>query len=217
MAKAWSCVLLGAPGSGKGTQAKFINERWAFPHISTGDILRGEISKGSPLGKKVSEVLAGGNLVDDALMEELIRSRLSSADVSQGFLLDGYPRNLKQAAVLEKAVSDLKLPRLIAIAIVIPELQLKKRILGRLSCQQCGSIFHKELRPPKVVGVCDSCGAQLVQRKDDNEATVDNRLAVYRQETAPLIDFYKQKGFLSVIDGTKSIHEISSELEKILS
>jgi len=210
------CILLGAPGSGKGTQAKILHRSLRIPHISTGDILRSEVQKKSALGLKVSEILASGQLVNDDLMKELVRVRLGESDAVNGYILDGYPRNKSQAEVLDQIIQSLKYFSPVAVYIELPESNLLARIVGRLSCGSCGSIFHEVLNPPKVALVCDSCGGDLMKRKDDTESTVKKRLEIYREETAPLLDFYKARGVLQTVSGLQKIEQITKDIEAAL-
>lgn len=206
------CILLGAPGSGKGTQAKIISNLLKIPHVSTGDALRSEIAKKSELGLKVAGILAAGELVSDELVDAIVASRLAQPDASSGYILDGYPRNIAQANQLARILSSLKHPAPIAVYIELPETELLRRILGRLSCSKCGSIFHQVFNAPKASMICDNCGATLVQRKDDTEETVKTRLAVYRQETAPLLSFYSQSGRLITVNGLQAISDITRDI-----
>ncbi len=210
------CILLGAPGSGKGTQAKIISNLFRIPHVSTGDALRSEIAKKSQLGLKVSKVLAAGELVSDELVDAIVASRLAQSDAASGYILDGYPRNIAQANELGRILSSLNYPVPAAVYIELPENELLRRILGRLSCSKCGSIFHQVFNAPKTSMICDNCGTALMQRKDDTEQTVKTRLSVYRQETAPLLSFYKQSGRLITVNGLQAISEITRNIETAL-
>lgn len=206
-------ILLGAPGSGKGTQAKRLQSLLKVPHISTGDMLRQEIGRGSDLGLRVKDVLASGKLVDDQLMGEVIERRFCEEDVKGGFILDGYPRTLAQTQFLESVLKSKKFQSPRAVQIDLPEGELKERILGRLSCTKCGSSFHVRLNPPKSEEICDTCGASLIQRKDDSEQTVAKRLEVYKSETAPLLKYFKDRGQLVRVDGQKSVEAITTAIQ----
>ena len=213
-----SCIFLGAPGSGKGTQAKRLQSQFKIPHISTGDMLRGEIAKNSPLGLRVKEILSAGKLVNDELMLEIIDTRLSSEDVQGGFLLDGFPRTIKQAEGLENIFKTKKIKFPKVVFIDLDQQELLARLTGRLSCLKCGSVFHKLTNPPKKENVCDSCGnTPLTQRPDDSEETARNRLKVYEHETAPLLQFYRTKGQLFRLNGNRSVDEVTKELISVLS
>jgi adenylate kinase len=209
-------ILLGAPGSGKGTQAKRLQADLKIPHISTGDMLRQEISRGSALGLRVKDILASGKLVDDELMNKVIENRFSQDDVKAGFVLDGYPRTSAQAGSLEKVLALKKLSLPLAVQIDLPKAELSKRLLGRLSCTQCGSSFHRQLNPPRVENKCDQCGSALIQRKDDNEETVCKRLEVYEKETAVLLDYYRSRGLLKEVNGLQSMEKITEDIKRAL-
>ena len=209
-------VLLGAPGSGKGTQAKRLQSELNIPHISTGDMLRREIEQGTQLGVRVKDILANGKLVDDQLMAEIIQSRLSQDDIRNGFLLDGYPRTTAQAELLDSIFKAKGFPAARAIQIDLPKSQLIERLVGRLSCIKCGSSFHRTLNKPKEDSICDVCGSDLVQRKDDSETTVGKRLEVYENETAILLEYYRKRGALQSVDGTQSVEKLTLEIKKAL-
>lgn len=210
-------IFLGAPGSGKGTQAKRLEKSLGTPHISTGDMLRAEVSKASELGKKVGEVLAAGKLVDDALMLDVMRSRFKMPDVSKGFILDGYPRNVAQAETLETILSEMSINNPKVLYLALPKEALVKRLVGRLSCSKCGAVFHSDFNPPKKPNVCDHCGnSPLVHRKDDNEDTAIQRLEVYETQTQPLLDYYRAKGVLHEVDASREMDWIHSALLKAL-
>ena len=191
-------ILLGAPGAGKGTQAKRIESDYRWPQISTGDILRAACKAGTPLGDKAAEHMDSGTLVPDDLVVELVRERLGSNDLRDGFILDGFPRTVGQAEALEALGVTIDM----ALDIEVDDEELVDRLIGRLTCAGCGAMFHKLFLRPEREGICDKCGAALMQRADDNEETVRNRLEVYKEQTAPLISFYEARGKLSVIDGT---------------
>lgn len=202
-------VLLGAPGCGKGTQAVKISEKYNIPHISTGDIFRENIAKQTPLGLKVKAVMDSGNLCPDDVTCDLVKDRLTKPDCINGFLLDGFPRNLIQAESLnEFAEPD------VVIDIDVDLKKIEKRITGRRNCPKCKGSFHIDfLENDKV---CPTCGGELIIRKDDNVETVKERLAVYKANTAPLIDYYNQKGILKAVNGDNSIEEVFLEIKKVL-
>ena len=201
-------VLLGAPGSGKGTQAKLLIERYHIPQISTGDLLRAAVAAGTPVGKKAKATMDAGKLVSDDIVLALIRERLRKADTKGGFILDGFPRNIPQADALDRLLRSIKKPIDLAVLIDVEFGVLLKRLTGRRSCPKCGAVFNVYFSPPKVEGKCDACGEPLVHRADDNEATITSRLEVFSAQTKPLIDFYKAQGKLRAIKGTGDIDQI---------
>lgn len=209
-------VFLGPPGAGKGTQAKILIDRYGIPQISTGDMLREHRAKGTPLGKKAQEYMDKGQLVPDEIILGMVKERLSQSDCEKGFILDGFPRNVAQAEALDTLLSELNKKLDFALALIVPDELLVERLTGRRTCKSCGMMYHIKYKPPKVDGKCDVCGGELYQRPDDNEETVRNRLKVYHESTAPLIDYYKNKGILREIDGSKSIEEITAQLISIL-
>lgn len=202
-------ILLGAPGSGKGTQASFIAEKYNLPHISTGDIFRQNIKNQTPLGVKVKAVMDNGNLCPDDLTIELVKDRLSQEDCKNGYMLDGFPRNLIQA----KALDEFASPDVI-IDIDVDLKKIEHRLVGRRSCPKCSGSFHIDF-----IGnteICPDCGEKLVIRKDDNVETVKERLSVYSSQTAPLIDYYKKQDKLRVVNGDQGIEEVFCEIKKVL-
>lgn len=209
-------ILLGPPGVGKGTQAKKIAKLKNIPHISTGDMLRENIQKGTSLGKEAKEYMDKGLLVPDSVVISMMAQRIREEDCKDGFLLDGYPRTIPQAESLEKDLKELNKIIDYAINLKADSSVLVERISGRRVCKECGQMYHIKNQPPKVEGVCDKCKGELFQRDDDKEETVKTRVSVYENQTAPLIDFYKDRGVLKNIDGTKSIDEIFKEISKIL-
>ena len=212
-----ACIFLGATGSGKGTQAKKLEKKLQMPHISTGDMLRQEIDRGSSIGLKVKEILAAGKLVDDATMLDVLRSRFSQPDVKSGFILDGYPRNIKQAEALEKVLKEIGISKVRVLYLSLAKDSLVERLVGRLTCPKCGSVFHKEFNKPKVDGTCDYCGTSPLQhRKDDSEDTAVQRLEVFEEQTRPLIDFYRQRGVMTEVNAGQSMAEVEKSLERAL-
>ena len=190
-------VLLGPPGAGKGTMAFKIVEKYAIPHISTGDIFRANIKEGTELGKKAQEYMNKGELVPDELVCDLVKDRLSKDDCSNGFLLDGFPRTIMQAVELDAFLRDTDCKLDIVINIQVSNEELMKRLTGRRVCKNCGASYHIVNIPPRVEGVCDKCGGELQQRKDDNEETAANRISVYDSQTAPLVGYYAESGALA--------------------
>ncbi|MBX6422019.1 adenylate kinase [Thermosulfurimonas sp. F29] len=209
-------VFLGPPGAGKGTQAKRITERYGIPQISTGDMFREHLSKGTELGKKAKEYMDKGQLVPDEIVLGMVEERLKQPDCEKGFILDGFPRTVPQAEALDEMLAKWGKKIDYAIAIEVPDEELVKRLTGRRTCKNCGMMYHVIFKPPKVEGKCDACGGELYQRADDNEETVRNRLKVYHESTAPLIDYYEKKGVLHRVDGMGSIDEIFERIVKIL-
>ena len=205
-------ILLGPPGAGKGTQAQKVAERYAIPQISTGDILRSAVKEGTALGRKAAFFMDAGQLVPDDLMLDLVRQRLGRDDCSAGFILDGFPRSLPQAEGLEGVLTDLgkAIDGVLSVK-VAPEL-LVKRLTARRVCADCGQGYNLQTQPPLKEGVCDVCGGPLIQRSDDVEETIRNRLKVYENQTAPLEQFYRGKAFLHIIDGVGTIEEVFERL-----
>lgn len=209
-------VLLGPPGAGKGTQASAIVKKYNIPHISTGDIFRANIKEGTELGKKAKEYMDKGLLVPDDVVVSIVKDRLTKEDCKEGFLLDGFPRTVNQADALDKELSqmDIKLDKVVNID--ADKEILIARAIGRRICRECGATYHIKFNPSKVENVCDIEGGQLFQRDDDKEETVAKRIEVYLKETQPLIDYYKEKGLILNVDGTKPINEIFEEIVKAL-
>ncbi|MGA7615432.1 MAG: adenylate kinase [Thermoanaerobaculia bacterium] len=213
-------ILIGAPGSGKGTQAKLLSERLGVPHISTGDILRQNVREGTELGRKASPIMEAGGLVPDDLMVSMIAERLKSGDVAGGFILDGFPRTVAQAEKLDtllradangNGMKDLRV-----VHFSVPDEAIVSRITGRRSCQKCGAVYHIENNPPKVAGTCDLCGATLVSRPDDTEVAVRKRLDAYREQTVPVLDHYREQNVLRDVDGYGPVDEVFERVEKSL-
>lgn len=201
-------VLLGAPGAGKGTQAKRLIEKYGIPQISTGDILRQNVADGTPLGKEAKSYMDKGELVPDRIILGLVGDRLKKDDCKKGYILDGFPRNIAQAEALDKMLNDLNMPLTAALSVDVPFDDLMKRLTGRRTCRNCGQMFNIYFSPPKKDGVCDKCGGELYQRDDDKEETIKKRLEVYEASTAPLIDYYHKKGILKSVIGVGNIDEI---------
>lgn len=205
-------VLIGCPGAGKGTQAKMLSKKYGIAHISTGDLLREQISRGTELGKKVSEIMEAGGLVSDDIVSAMLAERIKADDCKNGYILDGYPRNVSQAEGLENIVGELDK----VICYEVDDNVIVDRMSGRRSCPKCGKMYHTLYNPPKNDGHCDDCGDALIQREDDNEKTVLNRLNVYHQTTAPVIDYYDKKGILLKTSGVGDIEEIFNNVCKAL-
>ena len=210
-------ILLGPPGAGKGTQASSIVAEYGITHISTGDIFRHNIKNETELGKKVKSYLDKGQLVPDELTIDLVWDRLSKDDCKKGFLLDGFPRTINQAEALQKGLEErgLKLDRVINID--VDKNILVKRLSGRRVCKNCGETYHIDNKPTLKDGVCDKCSGEVIQRADDNEKTVLDRIEVYESQTFPLIDFYKNLGLILTVDGTLSIEDVFSQIKESLS
>lgn len=209
-------ILLGAPGAGKGTQAKRIVEKYGIPHIATGDILREAVAKGTELGKKAKEYMDRGELVPDEIVIGIVKERLQQPDCEKGFLLDGFPRTLKQAEALDDMLNELGKKIDSVIYIDVPEEEVVKRIVNRRTCRNCGAVYHLIYAPPKEPNKCDKCGGELYQRDDDKEETVRQRFKVYMENTAPLIEYYEKKGILHKVDGTKNIDEVFQQIDEVL-
>ena len=205
-------VLLGPPGAGKGTQAKSISNRYSIPHISTGDIFRKNISEETPLGIEAKGYMDKGLLVPDEVTINMVKDRLTWEDCKNGYLLDGFPRTVAQAEALETFLDSRDENIDTALLIDVPMEFILERMTGRRVCGSCGASYHVKFNPTKVEGICDVCGSEVVQRKDDREDTVRERLDVYERQTQPLIDFYKEKNLLSTVDGTKAINEVFNDI-----
>ncbi len=208
-------VMLGAPGAGKGTQAKLISKEYSIPHISTGDIFRANIKNGTPLGKKAKEYMDRGLLVPDELTCDLVMDRISKDDAKYGFILDGFPRTIEQAEALTKALEGKKEHIDYAIDIEVPDEFIIRRMTGRRACSGCGATYHTVYAAPKKDGVCDKCGEALVQRDDDKDETVRKRLEVYHTQTQPLIKYYTELGVLYEFDGTGEIEDIFGKIRAL--
>jgi len=209
-------VMLGAPGAGKGTQAKKIAESFGVPRISTGDIFRANIKNNTELGKKAKVYMDKGELVPDELVVDLIMDRFSEPDCSNGYVLDGYPRTIPQAEALDSALKANNDSLDFAVNVDVPDEEIISRMSGRRACLKCGATYHTSFNPPKEEGVCDKCGEALVQREDDKEETVKNRLGVYHEQTEPLEKYYAEAGLLHNVDGTKNMDEVFDSIKIII-
>lgn len=209
-------IMLGAPGAGKGTQAKMIAEKCAIPHISTGDIFRANIKNGTELGAKAKEYMDKGLLVPDELVCDLVVDRIQQADCEKGYILDGFPRTIPQAEALENALNAIEQKLDYAIDIDVPDENIINRMSGRRACVGCGATYHVLFNPTKVEGKCDVCGESLILRDDDKPETVKKRLDVYHTQTQPLIDFYTERKVLVEVDGTQSMDKVFDDIMKIL-
>lgn len=209
-------IMLGAPGAGKGTQAKKIAAKYQIPHISTGDIFRANIKNGTELGNKAKSYMEQGLLVPDELTCDLVVDRIQQEDCSNGYVLDGFPRTIPQAEALKAALEKLGTTIDYAINVEVPDENIVTRMGGRRACLACGSTYHIVYNAPKVEDVCDVCGAKLVLRDDDKPETVQKRLTVYHEQTQPLIDFYGKEGVLVEVDGTQNLEDVFQAITKIL-
>ncbi|MEW6601940.1 MAG: adenylate kinase [Nitrospirota bacterium] len=209
-------VLLGAPGAGKGTQAKKLIDKYGIPQISTGDILRKAVADGTPLGKEAKSYMDSGGLVPDSVVIGLVKERIAKDDCKKGYILDGFPRTTPQAEALDKVLADMKAPLDTALVVDVDMDILMKRLTGRRTCKGCQQMYNIHFGPPKKEGACDKCGGELFQRADDKEETIKNRLEVYEKSTAPLIDYYGKKKILKSVEGMGSVDEIFNKVCKIL-
>ena len=209
-------IMLGAPGAGKGTQAKQIAAKYSIPHISTGDIFRANIKNGTELGKKAKEYMDQGLLVPDELTCDLVMDRIAQDDAKNGFVLDGFPRTIPQAEALDAALTKIGQSMDYAIDVDVPDENIINRMSGRRACLNCGATYHIVSIPPKKEGICDTCGNELVLREDDKPETVKKRLDVYHDQTQPLIDYYNGKGILKSVDGTQPMEKVFEDITAIL-
>lgn len=209
-------IMLGAPGAGKGTQAKQIADKYDIPHISTGDIFRANIKNGTELGQKAKQYIEQGLLVPDELTCDLVMDRIQQDDCRKGFVLDGFPRTIPQAETLTAALEHINQKMDYAINVDVPDDNIVKRMSGRRVCLNCGATYHLVSIPTKTEGVCDRCGNDVVLRDDDKPETVQKRLAVYHEQTKPLIDYYKKQGILSTVDGTQAMEKVFADIAAIL-
>ena len=209
-------IMLGAPGAGKGTQAKQIAAKYNIPHISTGDIFRANIKEGTALGMEAKSYMDKGQLVPDELTVKILLDRVAKDDCKNGYVLDGFPRTIPQAEVLDEAVTKLNEKIDYAINVDVPDENIIKRMSGRRACVKCGATYHIVNVPPKKEGICDACGEALIVRDDDKEETVKARLTTYHAQTQPLIDYYNNKGILKEVDGTKDMNDVFADIVNIL-
>ncbi|MFZ5950884.1 MAG: adenylate kinase [Candidatus Rifleibacteriota bacterium] len=209
-------IFLGPPGAGKGTQAKQVVDKYSIPQISTGDLMRATVSSGSSLGEKLKSYMQAGALVPDELVLDILIERIDQADCQKGFLLDGFPRTVGQAEELEKALLKRKSPLSGVVSIDVPDDVLTGRLTARRICSKCSTSYHLEYLKPQKDGICDRCGGELYQRKDDSEEVIKNRLKVYHDQTSPLVDFYQKKKILYPVDGNKKIDMIFQEICDII-
>ena len=209
-------IMLGAPGAGKGTQAKQIAGKYSIPHISTGDIFRANIKNGTELGKKAKEYMDQGLLVPDELTCDLVMDRIQQDDCKNGFVLDGFPRTIPQAEALDAALTKIGEKMDYAIDVDVPDENIVRRMSGRRACLDCGATYHIVSLPPKTEGKCDHCSSDLVLRDDDKPETVQKRLTAYHEQTQPLIDYYKNQGILKSVDGTQPMEAVFTAITDIL-
>ena len=210
--KAQALIFLGAPGAGKGTQAREVAKEFGLPQISTGDMLREAVKKQTPLGLEAKKKMEAGELVPDEVVCGIVEERIGQADCAKGFILDGFPRNLAQAQFVDAMLQRKGRGNPLVIDIQVDEATLLKRLTGRMTCSTCGEIYNIYFNPPKQEGVCDKDGGKLLHRADDNETTIRQRLVAYNQQTSPLISYYGKKGMLHKVDGNKEPDQISSGL-----
>ena len=209
-------IMLGAPGAGKGTQAKMIAAKYGIPHISTGDIFRANIKNGTELGAKAKQYMDKGELVPDELVVDLVIDRFKEDDCKNGYVLDGFPRTIPQAEALDKALTAIGENVDYAINVEVPDENIINRMGGRRACVGCGATYHVVYSPTKVEGKCDTCGGELIIRDDDKPETVKNRLSVYHEQTQPLIDYYTKKGIIKEVDGTVDMNDVFKAITDIL-
>ena len=207
-------AFLGPPGAGKGTQARDLAQEWRVPHLATGDMLREAVAADSPLGREAKGYMDQGALVPDDVIIRMMGERLAKTDAAQGFILDGFPRTIAQAEALAKLLKDLGQTLETVVYFDVSEPELLRRLTGRRVCRKCGHTYHLVSNPPKRAGVCDACGGELYQRDDDGEATVRKRLEVYREQTAPLLDYYRQRNVLSSVSGEGPVAKIREAIRK---
>lgn len=209
-------IMLGAPGAGKGTQAKKIAAKYQIPHISTGDIFRANIKGGTELGMKAKTFMDQGMLVPDEITIGMLMDRIHEADCANGYVLDGFPRTIPQAESLTKALKDMGEAIDYAVNVDVPDENIVSRMGGRRACVSCGATYHVEFNAPKKEGICDTCGEKLVLRDDDKPETVQKRLTVYHDQTQPLIEYYQKAGILVTVDGTKDLHDVFADITAVL-
>ncbi len=209
-------ILMGAQGTGKGTQASVLSQEYDIPHISTGDILRAAVKEGTPLGLKAREVMDRGELVSDEIMIGIVRERLAKPDCLKGFIFDGFPRTIPQAEAFDTALKDAGIKLKAAVDLEVPREILMERMTGRRTCKGCGAIFHIKFNPSAKGNLCDKCGGELFQRADDNPEAINTRLDAYERQTKPLLDYYAQRGLLRAIDGTKPMDAVTGAIRQAL-
>ncbi len=209
-------ILMGPPGAGKGTQAEFIKAAYPIPHISTGDMFRAAVKAQTPMGLEAKKYMDSGKLVPDEVTIGVVKERLAEKDCEKGFLLDGFPRTVQQAVALDEILGAMNGKIDLVLNIDVPNEVLFDRMAGRVSCEQCKSVFNTKFKAPKVEGVCDHCGGKLIQRADDQPATVQNRLDVYQAQTAPLLDYYSHKGNLQNVDGNRDVKVVFADVQKLM-
>lgn len=209
-------IMLGAPGAGKGTQAKMIAEKYSIPHVSTGDIFRANIKGQTPLGMEAKKYMDEGKLVPDELTVKILLDRVANEDCKDGYVLDGFPRTIPQAEVLTEALEKMGDKIDYAIDVAVPDENIVNRMSGRRACVNCGATYHILHIPPKTENICDKCGSELILRDDDKPETVLNRLKIYHEQTQPLIDYYTEKGVLKTVDGTKDMKDVFADIVSIL-
>ena len=209
-------IMLGAPGAGKGTQAKMLADKYKIPHVSTGDVFRANIKNGTELGTKAKVYMDQGMLVPDELTCDLVVDRIKQDDCKDGYILDGFPRTIPQAECLDKALDALNDKIDFAVNVEVPDENIIRRMSGRRACLSCGRTYHIVYNPPKEEGICDECKKELVLRDDDKPETVEKRLKVYHEQTQPLIDYYRNKGVLAEVDGTRDMQEVFTAITDVL-
>lgn len=209
-------ILLGPPGAGKGTQAKMLCAHYAIPQISTGDILREAVRQQSPLGVKAKSYMDAGSLVPDEVVVGIVKERLQQDDCQKGFVLDGFPRTVAQADALKASLDETGQALDAVISLQVEPEALIERLTGRRTCKECGKGYHVRFDPPRQEGICDACGGQLVQREDDREETIRRRLEIYREQTAPLIDYYRGQGLLNQVDGMLPMEIVQAKIRELL-
>jgi len=210
-------ILLGPPGAGKGTQARLLQEKHGMIQLSTGDMLRTAVKNGEPLGLQAKKIMDAGNLVPDELMIELIKQRISQPDCTNGFILDGFPRTVPQAEALDSMLKDMNMELNAVVELTVEEAKLIERVSGRFTCSKCGEGYHDKFKMPQKTEVCDFCGGiEFIRRPDDNAETMKNRLKAYREQTAPILPYYKEKGLLKQVDGMAAMGEVFRSIENVL-
>jgi adenylate kinase len=209
-------ILVGPPGAGKGTQAVALAAHYKIPHISTGDIFRANLKNGTELGKQAQSYMDRGELVPDSVTNEMVKDRLGNSDVANGFLLDGFPRNIHQAEVLDSILVSKKMPLDAALELSIDNSEIIKRLSGRRTCRNCSATYHQAFEKPKVDGICDKCNGELYQREDDKEEVITRRLEIYAQQTEPIISYYKKAGILKNMSAIGDVSEITQRVIALL-